>query len=74
VPDIVQLNLMKKIQEQILKKTQKYKERHPKEGDDLPEMERQVLKRLSDEQGELGRILGKFLEKFKEEADKQKDE
>ena len=75
VPDIVQLNLMKKIQEQILKKTQKYQARHPKQGEDLPEQDRRTLKRLSDEQGELSRILGKFIEKFKEAAqERQKEE
>ena len=74
VPDIIQLNLMKKIQERILKKTQDYRGRHPKEGEDLCEDERRALKRLSDEQGELGRILGKFLDKFKQEAAKQERE
>ena len=76
VPDIVQVHLMKKMQEQILRKTQSYKARQSKDGEDLTEAEKQILRRLSDEQGELGRIMGKFIEKFdqaKQDQEKEKE-
>jgi hypothetical protein len=68
VPDIVQVNLMKKMQQHILKRTQAYKGRMPKDGGDLPEADKAMLKRLSDEQGELYRIMSKFIEKFEKQA------
>jgi hypothetical protein len=74
VPDTVQLNLMKKMQEDILRKTQKFSRGFNSEGADLTPSEKQILMRLSEEQGELGGIMKRFLEQFEQEKQEREKE
>jgi hypothetical protein len=58
VPDVVQLNLMRKLQESILQKTGALKGREPNEA------QRKLLNRLSEEQRRLGEAMDRFIRKF----------
>jgi hypothetical protein len=70
VPDIVQLNMMKKLQEELLRKTKDVQKNYRANREDLSEGEKMLLRRLADEQGKLSDLMKKFIEKF----DKQKQE
>jgi hypothetical protein len=72
VPDLVQLNMMKKIQETLLRKTQGLQNGYKPDRDDLSAGEKTQLQRLSDEQGKLSQLMKTFVSKF-EEAKKAYD-
>jgi hypothetical protein len=75
VPDLVQLNLIKKMQENLLQKTEQFERRYNRERDDLSLVEKQLLQRLSDKQDQLGDVLKRFISKFeKEKEEYEKDE
>jgi hypothetical protein len=67
VPDLVQLNMMKKIQEDLLRKTQGAQRGYKSDREDLSPGEKALLQRLSDEQGKLGTLLKTFVSKFEEQ-------
>ena len=71
VPDIVQLNLMKKMQENVLRKTRRFRRQFNEERRDLSPSEKLILKRLSEEEGELSGILKRFIEKFEKQKKEQ---
>ncbi len=64
VPDIVQLNMMKKLQEDLRRRTELVERSARPDREDLTETEKTVLKRLADEQGKLGDLMKRFIEKF----------
>src|SRR5262249_50555566 len=72
VPDLVQLNTMKKIQESLLRKTQGVTRTYKSDREDLSPGEKTQLQRLSDEQGKLSQLMKTFVSKF-EEAKKAYD-
>ncbi len=72
VPDLVQLNMMKKLQETILRKTQGVQRGYNTGREDLSPLEKSQLQRLSDEQGKLSQLMKTFVSKF-EEAKKAYD-
>ncbi len=72
VPDLVQLNMMKKLQEDLLRKTQGVQRGYKSDREDLTPAEKTLLQRLSDEQGKLGNLMKTFVSKF-EEQKKQYD-
>ncbi|MFN3484906.1 MAG: hypothetical protein ACK44W_05420, partial [Planctomycetota bacterium] len=74
VPDLVQLNMMRRIQEELLRKTRDVRRQVRPDREDLTSLERQTLMRLSDEQGKLGDLMRKFIEKFEEEKRRQEGE
>ncbi|MHC4605309.1 MAG: hypothetical protein ACYTAF_00040 [Planctomycetota bacterium] len=68
---------MKKMQEDILRRTKRFGKKYDAEKDDHSPVEKQILRRLSDEQGELSGIMRRFIaqfEKQKEEAEKGREE
>ena len=56
--------MMMKLQEELLRKTQAVERGVRGDRGDLSEQEKRILRRLSDEQGKLGDLLRRFLEKF----------
>ncbi len=72
VPDLVQLNMMRKIQEALLRKTQGLQNGYKADREDLSAGEKTQLQRLSDEQGKLSTLMKTFVSKF-EEAKKAYD-
>ena len=75
VPDLVQLELIKKQQEALRLKTQVLGRRLDPGADDVSPAERAFLRRLSDEQGRLHGILGRLIEKFNRQIhDSSEDE
>jgi hypothetical protein len=71
VPDLVQLNMMRKLQEDLLKKTKDVTRAYTVEREDLSSGEKVLLQRLSDEQGKLALLMNRFVEKFDEMKKKQ---
>ncbi|HVE40502.1 MAG TPA: hypothetical protein VNM14_11470, partial [Planctomycetota bacterium] len=67
VPDLVQLNMMKKLQEDLLRKTQGVQRGYKSDREDLTPGEKTLLQRLSDEQGKLGNLMKTFVSKFEEQ-------
>jgi hypothetical protein len=65
--------MMKKIQEDLLRKTQGAQRGYKSDREDLTPGEKALLQRLSDEQGKLGTLLKTFVSKF-EEAKKKYDQ
>jgi hypothetical protein len=70
VPDLVQLNMMRRIQDELLRKTRGVTKGFQAAREDLSPAEKALLQRLSDEQGKLGGLMKTFLDKF-EEAKKE---
>jgi hypothetical protein len=66
VPDLVQLNMMRKMQEDLLKKTKDVTRAYTVEREDLSAAEKVLLQRLSDDQGKLAGLMTRFVEKFDE--------
>ncbi|OHB72723.1 MAG: hypothetical protein A2W23_04215 [Planctomycetes bacterium RBG_16_43_13] len=73
VPDIVQLRMLRTMQRDILKRTEGFKQTFGKEGEDLDPLEKQILRRLTSEQGKLGDLMKKFTEKFEKSLEEQKN-
>jgi hypothetical protein len=67
VPDLVQLNMMKKLQEALLRKTQGVQRGYKSDREDLSTGEKTQLQRLSDEQGKLSQLMKTFVSKFEEQ-------
>ena len=59
--------MMKKIQEDLLRKTQGVQRGYKSDREDLTPGEKAQLQRLSDEQGKLGSLLKTFVSKFEEQ-------
>jgi hypothetical protein len=59
--------MMKKIQEDLLRKTQGAQRGYKSDREDLTPGEKALLQRLSDEQGKLGNLLKTFVSKFEEQ-------
>jgi hypothetical protein len=70
VPDLVQLNMMKKLQEQLLARTLNVHKAYRADREDMTPAEKQTLKRLSDEQDKLKDLMQKFIDKFDDQKKK----
>jgi len=57
---------LKKLQEQLLTRTRDVHRGYKADREDLSTAEKMLLQRLSDEQGKLGLLMKKFVEKFDE--------
>ncbi len=64
VQEIVQINMIKRLQEELLRKTREFQKGGVKGADDFSPVEKAILKRLSDEQGKLGDLVRKFADKL----------
>jgi len=74
VPDVVQLNLMRRIQQRILDRTQGFNKQLDKGAQDLSPFEKRMGGRLAEEERKLGDILKQFIEKFQKEAEEYEKE
>jgi hypothetical protein len=61
---------MKKLQEQLLSRTKDMHKGYRPDRDDMTPSEKQLLRRLSDEQDKLGDLMKKFIDKFDEQKKK----
>jgi hypothetical protein len=59
--------MMKKLQEDLLRKTQGVERSYKSDREDLSPGEKALLQRLSDEQGKLGNLMKTFVSKFEEQ-------
>ena len=63
--------MMKKLQEDLLRKTQSLERGYRADREDLTEGEKMLLRRLSDEQGKLGELMKRFIDKFEKMRQQQ---
>jgi cell division septation protein DedD len=66
VPDVVQLNLMKKLQQIVLDKTLKFRGRKDW-ATELSDIDRRFLGRLSEEQRKIAELMDRFIERFSQD-------
>ena len=59
--------MMKKLQEQLLHRTTDVRKGYRSDREDMSPGEKQLLRRLSDEQDKLGDLMKKFIDKFDEQ-------